>query len=560
MPSRREKIRLHGIPHRCVHLLPGHVFTALLRLPKITVVFFIAGLFLPLQHTASFAQDYGDAIVSASISDARTLVPILASDSASADVCGMVFNGLVKYDKDIRLIGDLAESWEIKEGGLVILFHLRKNVTWHDGRPFTAFDVEFTYKKLMDPNVRTPYSGDFERIQNLEVVDDYTVKVTYKEPFAPALGSWGMSLLPKHLLEKEDLNTTAFQRKPVGTGPYKFKTWKTQEKIELKSNHEYFEKRPYIDRYIFRVIPDQTTMFLELQTQNIDLSGLTPLQYTRQTDTPFFKRNYQKFRLPGFGFTYLGYNLNNQKFKDLLVRQALNYAVDKDEIIKMVLLGLGKAVTGPFVPESWAYNKAVTPVAFNPQKAKELLQEAGWQDTNGDGWIEKNKEIFEFTIITNQGNDERIKTAQIIQSRLKDVGIKIKIKVVEWSVFLSEFIDKRNFDAILLGWSLGRDPDCFDIWHSSKTKEGEFNFIHYKNDEVDRLLIEARRTFDQEKRKEYYNKIHEILYAEQPYMFLYSPDSLMAVSTRFRGIKPAPIGIGYNFIEWWVPKQEQKYK
>lgn len=531
-----------------------------LRLSNLSIVFFLFTLFISQKQNLSFAGDYGDAMVSASISDARTLVPILASDSASADVCGMIFNGLVKYDKDIHIVSDLAETWEIKEAGLVIIFHLRKNVAWHDGKPFTASDVEFTFQKLMDPNVRTPYSGDFERVQSLEVIDAYTVKVAYKEPFAPALGSWGMSMLPKHLLEKEDLNTAAFQRKPIGTGPYKFKTWKTQEKIELESNYEYFEKRPLIDRYIYRVIPDQTTMFLELQTQNIDLSGLTPLQYTRQTDTPLFNKHYKKFRLPGFGFTYLGYNLNNPKFKDIRVRQALNYAVDKNEIIKMVLLGLAKEVTGPFVPDTWAYNKNVSAVTFNPQKAKELLKEAGWLDTNGDGWLKKGQEIFEFTIITNQGNDERIKTAQIIQSRLKDVGIKVKIKVVEWSVFLSEFIEKRNFDAILLGWSLGRDPDCFDIWHSSKTKQGEFNFIGYNNAEVDKLLWDARRTFDQEKRKEYYNKIHEIIYAEQPYMFLYAPDSLIAVSSRFREINPAPIGIGYNFIDWWVPKQEQKYK
>lgn len=523
--------------------------------------FFLAAFFIFLSFSAvCFSQDSGDALVSGSIADARTLIPALASDSASGDICGMIYNGLVKYDKNINLIGDLAESWEIKEDGLVIIFHLRKNVFWHDGVSFNARDVEFTYQKLIDPNLKTPYSGDFERVKSLEVIDDYTVKVSYKEPFSPGLSSWGMSIMPKHLLENEDLNTTVFQRKPIGTGPYKFKSWKTQEKIELESNHEYFEKRPYIDRYIFRVIPDEATMFLELQTQGVDSSGLTPLQYTRQTDTPLFKKNYQKFKLPSFGYTYLGYNLNNPKFQDKRVRQALNYAVDKEEIIKMVLLGLGRPSNGPFIPESWAYNDKVLASAFDPKKAKDLLKEAGWEDKNNDGWLEKDNAVFEFTIITNQGNEERIKTAQIIQARLKDIGIKVKIKIIEWSVFLSEFINKRSFETVLLGWSLGREPDNFDIWHSSKTKEGEFNFVGYKNQEVDLLLIEARRTFDQEKRKEYYRRINEILYEEQPYMFLYIPDSLSVLHSRFQGIKPAPIGIGYNFIDWWVPKTQQKYK
>jgi peptide/nickel transport system substrate-binding protein len=540
-----HRFRTLGLVAECVNL----------RLPVLLVVFLFLGSF-----GFGIAQDSGDAIVSGSIADARTLIPILASDTASSSITGLLFNGLVKYDKDLNLVGDLAESWEIKEEGLVIVFHLRKNVLWHDGHPFTAHDVEFTYQKLIDPQVRTPYGGDFERIKSLEVFDDYTVKVTYKEPFAPALSSWGMSILPKHILEKEDLNTTKFSRNPIGLGPYKFKSWKTQEKIELLSNHNYFEKRPYIDRAITRIIPDESTIFLELQTQGLDSSGLSPLQYTRQTDTPFFKKYYSKFRLPSFTYVYMGYNLNNPKFKDKRLRQALNFAVDKQEIIDIIHLGLGRVCTGPFVPESWAYNKKVVSVAFSPDKARQLLKEAGWQDTNADGWLDKSGEIFEFTIITNQGNEERIKTAEIIQKRLKEIGIRVKIKVVEWSVFLTQFIDKRNFEAVILGWSLPREPDNYDIWHSSKTKEGEFNFLSYRNEEVDNALVEARRTFDQEKRKAYYQRIHEILYEEQPCMFLYVPDSLSILHKRFREVKPAAAGIGYNFIDWWVPKQEQKYR
>ncbi|MDD5431993.1 MAG: peptide-binding protein [Candidatus Omnitrophica bacterium] len=519
-------------------------------------IFLVAFLFVFLSQ--SFAKDYGDAIVSGSIADARNLLPLLASDSASQSASGLIFNGLVKYDKDINLVGDLAESWEIKDGGLTIIFHLRKNVKWHDGFPFTASDVEFTYQKLIDPKIRTPYSGDFERIKSLEVIDDYTVKVTYKEPFAPGLASWGMSIIPKHLLEKEDLNTTKFSRHPIGTGPYKFKSWKSQEKIELASNRNYFEHRPYLDREIFRVIPDESTIFLELQTQGLDSAGLTPLQFTRQTDTPFFQKNYRKFKVPSFTYIYLGFNLNNPKFKDKRVRQALNYAVDKNEIINIVLLGLGKICTGPFVPNSWAFNDKVKPAQFDSKKAKELLRECGW--INKNGWLEKDGKRFEFTIITNQGNEERLKVAQIIQRRLKDVGIKVNVKVLEWSVFLTEFIDKKNFESVLLGWGLGREPDNFDIWHSSKTKEGEFNFIGYKNEEVDNLLTSARRTFNQEERKACYHRIQEILYDEQPYMFLYVPDGLSVLHSRFQGVKLEPIGIGYNFIDWWVPLGKQRYK
>ncbi|MFH0771361.1 MAG: peptide-binding protein [Candidatus Omnitrophota bacterium] len=506
------------------------------------------------------APDYGDAIVVASIADANTLVPIVASDSASHEICGLVFNSMVRYDKNLCLEGELAQSWDIEEDGLVIIFHLRKDVKWHDGKPFTARDVEFTYKKLIDPNVKTPYSGDFERVRSFEVIDDYTIKVTYKEPFSPGLSSWGMWIIPRHLLENEDLGETRFARAPIGTGPYKFREWKTGEKIILTANPDYFEGRPYISRYIYRIIPDQSTIFLELQTQGVDEVALTPLQYARQTDTPFFKKRYRKYRYPSFGYTYLGFNLKDPKFADKRVRLAIDYAIDKEEIIKGVLFGLGRVSTGPFPPESWACNKEIKPIACNPEAAGELLKEAGWEDKNGDGWLEKDGKKFKFSLLINQGNDTRKNSAEIIQARLKKVGIEVEIRPLEWATLLTEFIDKRRFEALLMGWSLSRDPDCYDIWHSSKQKEGEFNFIGYENNKVDRLLEEGRREFDQDKRKKIYNKIHSLIFEDHPCVFLFVPDALPIIGSRFKGIEPAPAGIGYNFIKWYVPQEEQRYR
>jgi peptide/nickel transport system substrate-binding protein len=530
------------------------------QISNIKTVFFKAVfLCFALALMGFSGDDYGDSIVAGSIGEPRTLVPILASDSASGAVCGMIFNGLVKYDKDLKLTGDLAEYWSVSEDGLEIIFYLRKGVRWHDGRPFTSRDVKFTYECLIDPGIRTPYGGDFIMVKEFQVVDDHTVKVTYKEPFSPGLSSWGMNIMPEHLLKTDDLNNTRFSRNPVGTGPYKFKSWQTAEKIELVSNHDYFEGRPYIDRYIYKIIPDQATLFLELRAGGVDFSSLTPLQFSRQTESGFFKKNFQKFHYPSFGYTYMGYNLKDRRFGDIRVRKAINCAVDKEEIVRGVLFGLGSAATGPFIPESWAYNKEVRPVGYDPDTARRLLKDAGWEDSDGDGVLEKNGEKFSFTVITNQGNEQRRMTAEIIQRRLKEVGIDMKIKVIEWSAFVSEFIDKRRFDAVLLGWSLSLDPDMYDIWHSSRTKEGEFNFVGYSNSEVDELLLEGRRTFDQEKRARIYHRIHEILYEEQPYLFLYVPDSLPIVHTRFKGIEQGIGGIGHNFIKWYAPKNEQKY-
>lgn len=502
----------------------------------------------------------GDAVVTASIGEPSNLVPILASDSASADICGLLFNGLVKYDRDLQLIGDLAQGWEIREGGLEIRFHLKRGVRWHDGTPFTAQDVAFTYEKLVDPAVPTPYSGDFERVESLTVLDDWTVRVRYKEPFAPALASWGIWILPKHLLEAEDLTTTDFKSHPIGTGPFRFERWIRGDRIELSANPNYFEGRPYIQHYLYRIIPDQSTIFLELQAQGVDLAGLTPLQYQRMTEAPRFRDRFHKFRYPSFGYTYLGYNLQDRRFQDRRVRQAINLAIDKQEIIDGVLLGLGTVATGPFPRESWAYNPEVQPSPFDPARAKALLAEAGWRDSDGDGTLDRQGEPFKFTLLTNQGNLSRELTAQILQRRLKEVGIGVNIWVLEWSALLHEFIDKRKFEAVLLGWTLSREPDPYDIWHSSKTRPGEFNFIGYSNPEADRLMEEGRRTFEPARRREIYHRFHRILDEDQPVSFLFIADSLPAVHRRFEGLEVTPIGIGHNLIHWYVPANKQRYQ
>ena len=501
---------------------------------------------------------YGDIMVEGSIGDASNLIPLLASDSTSHGIAGMVYNGLVKYDKDLHIVGDLASAWEISRDGLVITFHLRKDVKWHDGRPFTAADVLFTYQATIDPRTPTAYAGDFLKVKKAEVLDAYTFRATYDKPFAPALMSWSSAILPRHLLAGKDIAKSKLARHPVGTGPYMFKEWVSGQKIVLAANPDYFEGRPYIDGYILRIIPDMATMFLELRARGIDRMGLSPLQYTRQTENNIFRKNFNKYRYLSFSYTYLGYNLQKPLFADKRVRQAISHMINREEIIQGVLLGLGQVATGPYKPGTWAQNDRVKKYPYDPQRARELLAEAGWKDTNGDGILDKDGQPFSFEIITNQGNDVRSKCAEIIQRRLAEVGIIVKIRVIEWAAFVNDFINKRKFDATLLGWTIPLDPDIYDVWHSSKTAPEELNFVSYKNKEVDELLEKGRSTFNQEARKKCYDRIQEILAEEQPYAFLYAPDALPIIDARIRGVEPAPLGIGHNFIKWYVPKEEQR--
>jgi peptide/nickel transport system substrate-binding protein len=501
----------------------------------------------------------GDILVEGSIGDASNLIPVLATDNASHSISGLIFNGLVKYDRDLNIVGDLAESWDISKDGLIITFHLRKGVRWHDGRPFTAEDVLFTYRLTIDPKTPTAYAGDFLKVKKAEALDAHTFRVTYDKPFAPALMSWGSSVMPKHLMEGKDVTKSPLARHPIGTGPYRFKEWKTGQKIVLVYNPDYFEGRPFLDGRVMRIIPDMATMFLELRARGIDQMGLTPLQYTRQTENQYFRNHFRKYRYLSFSYTYLGFNLQNPMFADRKVRQALAYAVNKEELIDGVLLGLGKEASGPFKPGTWQYNADVKRYPYDPKKALELLAEAGWRDTDGDGILDRKGQRFEFELLVNQGNEVRAKTAEIAQRRLAEVGISVKIRVIEWAAFIKEFINKRRFDAVILGWTIPMDPDLYDVWHSSKTGPSELNFISYKNEEVDALLEKGRSTFDRAERKRCYDRIQEILAEDQPYIFLYVPDALPIFNARVRGIDPAPIGIGHNVIRWFVPKEEQKY-
>jgi len=335
--------------------------------------------------------------------------------------------------------------------------------------------------------------------------------------------------------------------------------WKTGEKTVFEANPDYFEGRPYLSRVVTRVIPDPATMFLELKSGGIDMMGVTPLQYTRQTETEEFRKSFHKYRYLSFGYTYLGFRLSHPLFTDKRVRQAFACAIHKKEIIDGVLFGLGQEATGPYKPGTWVHNPDVKRYPYDPQQAKALLAEAGWKDADGDGVLEKEGRKFSFTVLTNAGNESRAKTAAIIQQNLAAVGVKMEIRTLEWAAFINEFVDKRKFDAVILGWNITQDPDQYDIWSSKKTGPKELNFVGFQNAEVDRLLEEGRRTFDLEKRKKAYSRIQEILAEEQPYVFLYYPDALPVVHKRIHGIEPAPAGISYNFIKWYVPKDRQRY-
>src|SRR2546427_674882 len=356
---------------------------------------------------------YGDTLIEALLGDIQGLIPNITSDSASHTIGDLIYSGLVKRDGSLRLVGDLAESWTVSRDCRNMTFQLKKNVKWHDGRPFTADDVVFTYQAMVNPKTPTAYKEDFKAVESIEAVDAHTVRVRYARPYAKALQSWSTNMLPRHLLESyvaEGRLREAPQNResPVGTGPYRFKEWRTGEKVVLTANRDYYETGPYLSRLVYRIIPSQATIFLELKAKAIDSSStLTALQYKRQTDYPGFRRAYQKFRYPSSAYTYFGFNLKDPRFADKRVRQAFAHAISKQELIEGVRLGLGREATGPYKPGTWVYNPNVKRYPHDLERARQLLAEAGWTEKNGDGLLAQDGKPLTFTLTPNQGTDEK---------------------------------------------------------------------------------------------------------------------------------------------------------
>lgn len=503
----------------------------------------------------------GGRIVMATIGEPSNLIPPLASDSASHEVADLLYVAMLRYDKDIQLECMAAERFEVLEDGKLLKFQLRPGIRWTDGVELTAEDVEFTYKLMIDPKTPTAYAEDYKQIQSFTVTGKYAFEVRYAEPFARSLATWAGAILPKHALAGQDLMTTKYARSPIGAGPYVLSAWEPGRSLTLTANPDYFEGRAYIDQVVYRIIPDQTTQFLELKAGNLDMMGLTPQQYLYQTAGPGWQADWQKFKYLSFGYTYLGYNLKSPFFTDVRVRRAMAQAVNKEDIVKGAILGLGVPTIGPYKPGTWVYDTTIEDYAYDPAKAKALLAEAGWQDRNHDGVIEDaSGRPFSFTILTNQGNEQRVKAATIIQSQLAAVGVKVEIRTVEWASFLKEFVDKGNFDAVMLAWNITQDPDNYDVWHSSRAVPGGLNFVGYKNPEADALLERGRRTVDQAERKKIYDAFQEILHRDQPYLFLFAPYSLPILTARIHNVAVAPAGISYNFTKWWIPRDKQTFR
>ncbi|MGB5867002.1 MAG: ABC transporter substrate-binding protein, partial [Arcobacteraceae bacterium] len=355
-----------------------------------------------------------------------------------------------------------------------------------------------------------------------------------------ALEIWLVSILPKHIFENEkDVMTSKYNKMPIGTGPYKLKELKLSQDINLEVNKNYFGEIPKIDTIRYKFTPDPTTSFYMLKQNQLDLGSLSPIQVNRQLDEKFHN-SFNIYEKQSFVYGYMGFNLKNEKFKNKEIREAISLSIDRQEIIDILYFGHAKIANGPFLPGTFAFNEKVKTPQQNIKKAKEILRSYGYDENNP----------LEFEVITNANSATNINLAEIMQYQLLKSGIKMKIRVMEWQAFLNTVIQPRNFESIILAWSMGLMPDARSIWHSSSQVKGGYNFVGYENKLVDKLIEEGEITIDKNRLANIYKTIYKEISSDLPYLFLFIPNSITAVNKEIKNVTPALIGLTHNQEKW----------
>ncbi len=526
----------------------------------------------------------GGRVISSIIADTKNLNYMVNNEATAGMFWDLANSSLAErnFEHPEKFQPLMAKSWSISEDKKVYTIKLRKGIYWHDftdpvtGKEWknvevTAKDFKFMLEVIKNPDTDTrAHKTYFKDLDRIEIVNDYEFKVYWnKKYFLSKSITLGLSPLPTHFYHaypgpfdgKKFNDDHKRNRLIVGCGPYQFLRWEKGQRVLFKRFERYFGNKlgimPPIKQYAFEVIPHPNTRFQALLAGKVDQLGLTPEQWMTRTDTKEFgpKGSIRKYKYPGRGYSYIGYNLSDPLFKDRRVRLALTHLVNRERILKEVYFNLGQIITGPFFPGSMAYDHSIKPYKFSIEKAKKLLEDVGWKDTDGDGILDRKGKKFSFTIMQVANSSIQQKMLPIIKEDMAKAGIEMNIQVVEWSVLLQR-LEKKTFQVCTLAWSMGFDADPYQLWHSSQADvKSSSNHVRFKNKEADKLIEEIRVTFDDKKREKLYHKFHQLIHEEQPYTFLISPKSLRAINSRYHNVKVFPVGIPDSIQ--WVPKDEQ---
>ncbi|WP_294174845.1 ABC transporter substrate-binding protein [uncultured Clostridium sp.] len=454
----------------------------------------------------------------------------------------LLFNGLTAHDENDNIVPCLAESWEYDNENLTYTFNLRKDVKWHDGEQFTADDVKFTFDTIGNPDNNSEIKTNYEDIKEIQVIDDYTIKFILKNENVALLDYLAVGIIPKHILENQDISIAEFNRNPIGTGPYKIINWDEGQSITLVKNEEYFKGEPKIDKIVFKIVDDSKARVMQLESGELDLAQVTP------KDISNFEGNDQ-FNIDIMNTSdYRGimYNFNSSLFKNNReLPNALSYAIDRKAIVDNILLGYGDIAYSPIQKNKYN-DENMEKFDYNPDMTKSILEENGWV-LGSDGIYEKNGTKLSFELVCPEGDQERIDIANFSAQQLKEVGVDAKVAI-------KSNIDWENQDSYLIGWGSPFDSD--DHTYKVFSTDGGANYGYYSNRKIDELLKKARQIDIEEERAKYYTEFQEELTKDMPYTFIAYIDAIYVAKSNISGITTDTIlghhgvGIFWNIEDW----------
>ncbi len=516
--------------------------------------------------------DEGDWLVWCLDAEPETLNPVTSTSVyAKWIVTGYTGNniceGLLTSDlDDFKPKPLLAESYEISKDGLEITFRLRADAHFSDGHPVTAHDVVFTYETITNPKVdAAPLANYYRDIDRVVEISEREVKFFMKRVYFLSLDYTRMAdsgILPKHIFDFNDPEKFNKRRSnPVGSGPFVFEKWDVGREIVLARNENYWGPKPKLKKIVYRIITNDTAAVQALRSGNVDYIRPLPDQYAELSSDKAFTKDIRplSYWTPFVGYFWIGWNQDRPFFKDQRVRLAMTHLVDREKICKYLLRNPdAKVPTGPFYIYGRQCDPNIQPWPYDPQRARQLLDEAGWRDTDGDGIRDKDSVPFRFKYMIGSDLVLHEQIAKSVKDEAAKVGIEITLDPYEWSVFIQRVHD-RQFDAVSMAWGGGgTEEDPYQIWHSSQIGNRGSNYVGFKNAEADAIIEEARKTLDETARNEMYHRFHRIIHEQQPYTFVYTRPEQRFLDKRFENVIVHKLGLDER--EWYVPRDKQKYK
>ncbi len=502
----------------------------------------------------------GGTLVVGEISAYESLNPMTTTDAHARDIYNLMFLSLLDENDDFLTFEPrLARSWEFSSDRRELTFHLRDDVVWSDGVRFTAHDVLATFTAQKDTAMAWSGRHLKEHIDEVRVVDDYTVVFHFNRVYPyQVMDANDGPILPKHFLERmtrREIRGLKVEEFPT-TGPFRVGEWIRGQSLTLVPYDGYYDEgKPYLDRVVFKIVPDQVNLITQLKSGEVDcMESPPPMEFDKFRKGDF---GIETFNFPARAYIYIGWNGKHPLFRNKDIRRAMTMAINRQLIIDNLYYGLAEECTSPFIPQMWAYNGDISPIAYDPEGAKRLLAEAGFADSDGDGWLDRDGKRFEFEMMTNQGNQIRNDIQVMVQEQLGRIGVKVELVILEWTVMVARH-KAEDFESIVSAWRVGTKVDLAPIWSCEARKEGGYNRVDFCNAEVDRLNSTACGIFDFDEARPLFFRAQEIIYEEQPFTFMYNPQSMLLLHERFTGAKPDAISMYHNLHEWRVGPVKEK--